>query len=315
MSTYNPLVSIVIPVYKGANYMREAIDSALNQTYKNIEIIVVNDGSPDDGETERIALSYGDRVRYFYKPNGGCASALNYGISQMKGQWFSWLSHDDAYTYDKVEKEVNCIIEQRLDPQNTLVACPVKLIDAEGNEIPLVTDNSSAFYDNEQYLERLLFGRALNGCGLLIPKAVIDKTGMFRTDMKFLLDWEYWLRTALCGASLYKLGEPALVMNRVHGAQVTVSASDVHMKEREMVAEGLIAPFVERNSKQLLQSLYVFDHIYGCKKAKELCRRALRERGQYDLKLWLRMGIATCKKVLRSMLSNIYWMLVRAAKK
>ena len=75
-----PLISIVIPVYNGSNFLREAIDSALAQTYKNIEIIVVNDGSADDGETERIALSYGDKIRYFKKENGGVSSALNYGI-------------------------------------------------------------------------------------------------------------------------------------------------------------------------------------------------------------------------------------------
>ena len=97
-----PLVSIIVPVYNGANYMREAIDSALEQTYENKEIIVVNDGSRDDGETERIALSYGDRIRYCHKENGGVSSALNLGISQMKGAYFSWLSHDDKYTPEKV---------------------------------------------------------------------------------------------------------------------------------------------------------------------------------------------------------------------
>ena len=71
----NILVSIVIPVYNGANYLSEAIDSALAQTYKNIEIIVVNDGSKDDGATEKVALSYGDKIRYFHKENGGVSSA------------------------------------------------------------------------------------------------------------------------------------------------------------------------------------------------------------------------------------------------
>ena len=75
-----PLVSIVMPVYNGSNYMREAIDSALAQTYSNIEVIVVNDGSNDDGKTDAIAKEYGDRIRYFIKENGGCASALNLGI-------------------------------------------------------------------------------------------------------------------------------------------------------------------------------------------------------------------------------------------
>ena len=114
MLKYNPLISIIIPVYNGANYMREAIDSAIAQTYKNIEIIVVNDGSTDNGETEKIALSYGDKINYYYKENGGCASALNYGISKMKGEWFSWLSHDDVYFPTKLESQVNEIVKNEL---------------------------------------------------------------------------------------------------------------------------------------------------------------------------------------------------------
>ena len=79
-----PLVSIIIPVYNGSDYLKEAIESALAQTYSNIEILVVNDGSCDDGKTEEIALSYKDRIRYITKPNGGVSSALNLGIAQMK---------------------------------------------------------------------------------------------------------------------------------------------------------------------------------------------------------------------------------------
>ena len=86
---YEPLVSIVIPAYNASNYLAEAIDSALAQTYPNVEIIVVNDGSRDDGATRAVALSYGDQIRYFEKPNGGSSSALNTGIANMKGEWFS----------------------------------------------------------------------------------------------------------------------------------------------------------------------------------------------------------------------------------
>ena len=89
--------------------MREAIDSALAQTYRNIEIIVVNDGSNDNGETERIALSYGDKIRYFHKENGGVSSALNLGIQNMQGEYFSWLSHDDKYSPKKIENQVNAL--------------------------------------------------------------------------------------------------------------------------------------------------------------------------------------------------------------
>ena len=87
---FNPKVSIVIPVYNGSNYLREAIDSALAQTYKNIEVIVINDGSNDRGKTDKICKSYGNKIRYFKKENGGVSSALNMGIEKMEGEYFSW---------------------------------------------------------------------------------------------------------------------------------------------------------------------------------------------------------------------------------
>ena len=75
-----PLVSIIIPVYNGSDYIKQAIDSALAQTYPHVEVVVINDGSKDKGKTEKIAKSYGEKIRYFYKENGGVGSALNLGI-------------------------------------------------------------------------------------------------------------------------------------------------------------------------------------------------------------------------------------------
>ena len=67
---YQPKVTIIIPVYNGSNFLAEAIEAALAQTYPNCEILVINDGSNDDGASEKIALSYGDKVRYYLKENG-----------------------------------------------------------------------------------------------------------------------------------------------------------------------------------------------------------------------------------------------------
>ncbi len=105
-SEFSPLVTIVIPVYNGGDYLNESIQSALSQTYKNIEVIVVNDGSTDSGVTRNIALSYGDKISYYEKENGGVSSALNLGIKKMNGQYFSWLSHDDLYSSEKIEKQL-----------------------------------------------------------------------------------------------------------------------------------------------------------------------------------------------------------------
>jgi glycosyltransferase involved in cell wall biosynthesis len=109
-NNFTPKVSIVIPVYNGANFLGEAIESAIAQTYANLEIIVVNDGSTDDGETESIAKAYGEKIVYYSKKNGGVASALNYGIEKMTGQFFSWLSHDDLYVRTKVEDQVRYLL-------------------------------------------------------------------------------------------------------------------------------------------------------------------------------------------------------------
>lgn len=92
-----PMISIIIPVYNGSNYLRDAIDSAIAQTYSNKEIIVVNDGSKDYGHTEAICLTYADKIRYFHKENSGVASALNLGIANMRGEYFTWLAHDDFF--------------------------------------------------------------------------------------------------------------------------------------------------------------------------------------------------------------------------
>ena len=81
-----PLVSIIIPVYNGEDYIYLAIESALRQTYKNIEIIVINDGSTDN--TEKICKKYGNLIKYIKKENGGVSTALNLGIKNMKGSYF-----------------------------------------------------------------------------------------------------------------------------------------------------------------------------------------------------------------------------------
>lgn len=106
MKNYNPLVSIIIPVYNGVDFLREAIDNALTQSYNNIEILVINDGSNDKNKTEKIALSYGKKIKYYYKQKKGIASALNYGIKKMNGEYFSWLNRDSLYHVDKIYDQI-----------------------------------------------------------------------------------------------------------------------------------------------------------------------------------------------------------------
>ena len=199
-SKYNPLVSIIIPVYNGENYVEKAIESALNQTYKNIEVVVVNDGSTDD--TEKIVKKYGEKVRYFSKENGGVASALNYGINVAKGSYVSWLSHDDMYDARKIEEEVNYIHED-----NEIIICNVTLIDKDDKVIeeciiPDMFEKSvKTFLAANPYV-------ALNGCAMLIPKSLFEKYGYFDELLKYTQDYDLWFRFFAKGFTGDNIQEP-----------------------------------------------------------------------------------------------------------
>lgn len=180
-----PLVSIAIPVYNGAEYMREAIDSALSQTYKNIEIIVINDGSTDN--TDEIAESYGRKIRYFKKENGGVASALNLALKNMKGSYFAWLSHDDAYYPNKVEKQMECITS--LKEGNNILYSDYALMDEESNIKSIVKLDHKLL---KEKLEYALLRGSINGNTLLIPKKAFDEYGGFDEGLSTTQDYAKW---------------------------------------------------------------------------------------------------------------------------
>lgn len=231
------LVSIVIPAYNASNYLAEAIDSALAQTYRNIEIIVINDGSPDEGKTREVALSYGDKIRYYEKENGGCASALNYGISVMNGKWFSWLSHDDLYLPTKVEALLDLLETYHCDPERTVLGCNDLIMNPQGKVSANLFNNSTGMLSPVQAFGETLNKKTINGCGLLIPKTVLEEVGEFKTHYRHLLDREMWMRIAMAGVS-YCYAEEPLVISRVHGQQITVKAQEsLHNEEADLINE------------------------------------------------------------------------------
>ena len=104
------LVSVVMPTYNDAKYLKVAISDILNQTYSNFELIIVNDGSTD--ETEQILNRYvgqDDRIRVFHKENGGTGSALNYGFKYAKGEFGTWISSDDRRPKNYIERLVEAL--------------------------------------------------------------------------------------------------------------------------------------------------------------------------------------------------------------
>lgn len=270
--TNRPLVSIVIPLYNGSNYVEEAIKSALAQTYENIEIVVVNDGSTDNGAGKAICDKYSDRITYFEKENGGCASALNYGINKAKGEFISWLSHDDIYFPDKIEKQIAIYEREGLDLKNTVISSIGILIDAQGKTIPHPHRKVTGFYSPKKAFSYFLFGACPNGCGLLIPKALFEKYGYFDEGMRFVLDWNLWVKFALFGANFY-LNDDKLVGNRVHSMQVTVKQKELHSKEANETVEQLFEIMKSAEFDDFyLKTLYYF--AYSCNRGDSTAIRS-----------------------------------------
>ncbi|MCL2424829.1 MAG: glycosyltransferase [Oscillospiraceae bacterium] len=229
MKDWNPLVSIVIPVYNGANYLHEAIDSALAQTYKNCEILVVNDGSDDNGDTERIALSYGNKIRYFTKPNGGVATALNMGIENMLGDYFSWLSHDDLYTSDKIQQQIRIL--NKHDDKTTILACGFQIIDKDGKHLLDIDPLGAGQFTQQQLNTPLfaLFQDAIHGCSLLIHKSHFDRVGIFDVAHKTTQDYDLFFRM-MRNQSFY-FHEGLSVISRSHDEQGSKKVIELHAKE------------------------------------------------------------------------------------
>lgn len=192
MMTTGPLVSVIIPVYNGSDYIRQAIESILAQTYQNHEIIVVNDGSTDQGETRRVVLSYGNQVRYIEKENGGVSSALNCGIQAMQGEYFAWLSHDDLFCPEKFSKQMELILASG-NPA-TIAQGNCLFFTQETQEI--ISTDFQKYYPKDKLRSGLflLLWDDIHFSTLLFHKSHFDRVGVFREDLATAHDNEFAYR-------------------------------------------------------------------------------------------------------------------------
>ena len=127
------LVSIIVPVYNVEKYLPECIDSILNQSYKNLEIILVDDGSTD--ESGRICDLYAKedrRIKVVHKQNGGLSDARNAGIEESKGEYLAFVDSDDSIQYHYVEKMLNVMANSHCD----VVQCAYERIFEDGRHVP-----------------------------------------------------------------------------------------------------------------------------------------------------------------------------------
>jgi glycosyltransferase involved in cell wall biosynthesis len=129
MEKSNPLVSIVIPVYNGERYIKESIDSCLNQTYRNIEIIVVDDKSVDS--TLEILKGYGDRITVLpIEKQNGLGNVINVGIKKSKGKYIARMDADDIMYPTRIEKQVQYL---ESNPNCVAVGGQIDIIDESSN--------------------------------------------------------------------------------------------------------------------------------------------------------------------------------------
>lgn len=218
-SRFPDLITIIIPVYNGQDYLTYAIDSALSQTYKNIEVIVVDDGSSDKSEV--IARSYGSRIRYIRKPNGGVSSALNMGITSARGKYIAWLSHDDVYHERKLEVLHEASVREG---GKCITISDWDIIDKDGAHI------KHSHLDTR--LERiplgfLAFDRKtwLNACAMLFPKGLFDEVGLFDETLRTTQDYDMHMRMIKAGAT-YKIVREQLFFSRQHARQGSLTIKD-----------------------------------------------------------------------------------------
>jgi len=212
-----PKVSIVIPTYNHARYLPYALDSVMNQSYANIEVLVIDDGSKDG--TAELVKPYCSIINYVYKQNGGTPSALNLGLSLATGKYICWLSADDMIIGEKVSKQVGLM---ESDPSLGFSYSSFVVIDANGNKQYDV--NSPYFPDKQKMVTKLMEGCFINGSSVMMRSSALKVIGNFDESLPQAHDYDLWfrfLRHSACGF----LAEHLLAY-RWHGENMSQNPND-----------------------------------------------------------------------------------------
>lgn len=218
------LVSILMPVYKTAPYLREAMDSMLSQTFADFELIVLNDCSPDDADA--ILDTYADPriVRYKGDKNVGLSNVLNVGIGMARGKYIARMDSDDISMSTRLQIQVDYL---ETHPEVDLVSVGMRLFGAkEGTWIREL--------DPEKVKIEAMFHSPVLHASSVWRKDSFEKQGLrFRQEMVPAEDYDLWTRAMLKGLKLVNLPE-VLYEYRIHEAQATVQTDKTAAKSREV---------------------------------------------------------------------------------
>ncbi|WP_018131684.1 glycosyltransferase family 2 protein [Effusibacillus pohliae] len=185
-----PTISVVIPTYNRAAYVCQAIDSILNQTYRDFEILVVDDGSTDS--TRKQVAAFGDQVRYIHQANRGPSAARNIGILHAKGEYIAFCDSDDRFLPEKLEKQLNYI---RNHPNCRFLYSWYYNVDQRGQITKLRKPRACK---SREHLQYCLFTRkfTIRTSTVLVHKRCFKRAGLFNEKYWYSQDWDMWMRLA-----------------------------------------------------------------------------------------------------------------------
>lgn len=211
-------VSVLIPTYNRAEYLGEAIQSVLAQTYRDFEIVVVDDGSTD-GTTELIRRY--PCVRYVYQDHAGIPQTRNRALAEAQGDWIAWLDSDDLYTPDKLEKQVRYVLTH---PDCSIVFCfPESFSNIEYSEMAA-------------YQRRLVDAYRKDYCtylpSALIRRELFQLNGQFNEAYAYGEDTEWVARIAAGGVSVKHCLRERLYLVRIHDDQISYTKNVPDGKDR-----------------------------------------------------------------------------------
>jgi len=247
----NEKVSVIIPIYNSEKFLSEAIESVLNQSYTDLEIIVIDDGSTDD--SLKILEKYSDKITILSQTNEGLASALNLGIKKMNGHWFKWFSPDDILYPEAIEILVN---EVTILPKNTIVYSNWELIDEKNNELRSFSESNYNKLGNFEFNVRLLDGQQINVNTTLIPSNLFREDCIFRTlDDTTAIDYDFFLRAGILHGINFYLIEKTLLKYRVHSQQLSHKGIAKTLSYLSEVRNQVLSQTDESTRKKYLNSL------------------------------------------------------------
>jgi glycosyltransferase involved in cell wall biosynthesis len=183
-------VSVIIPSYNSGHFVTEAIDSILSQTFKEFEILVIDDGSTDN--TKEVLEAYGDKIRYLPKKNGGVSSARNFGIENAKGKYIAFLDADDVWMPEKLEKQVDLMEANR---EIGLCYAATQKVDAELNYLSSIPANTYKDYTESLLLNLNIVAGSCSSA--MARREILEQTDGFDSKFTTYADWEFWLRLSL----------------------------------------------------------------------------------------------------------------------